>query len=133
MQNQRQFGRKSESSSEIEGQLPLFDSFNEVECFRKNNSPEPKITEVIISSYKRSKTKGKRKADLDGLPARILEHMLSEEELAANFPNGYKELLEEICKRLHIIPETFTVDEHHVHIYASKTNDGTIIKSTPSN
>ena len=35
----------------------------------------------------------------------------------------------EIYKRLHIIPETFIVDEHHVHVYASKSNDGTILKA----
>lgn len=29
----------------------------------------------------------------------------------------------EVYKRLHIIPETFIVDEHHVHVYASKDND----------
>ena len=34
-----------------------------------------------------------------------------------------------LYKRLHIIPETFIVDEHHVHIYASKDNDGTIVKA----
>ena len=32
-------------------------------------------------------------------------------------------------RRLHIIPETFIVDEHHVHVYASKNNDGTIVKA----
>lgn len=130
--NQRQFGKKSEASSEIEGQLSLFDPFNEAEATADSSAPEPEITEVIISSYKRSKTKGKREADLDGLPARIIEHKLSDEELAEKFPNGYKELPEEVYKRLHIIPETFIVDEHHVHVYASKDNDGTIVKAPRS-
>ena len=66
---------------------------------------------------------------LSGLPARIIKHTLSNEELVARFPDGYKELPEEIYKRLHIIPETFIVDEHHVHVYASKNNDGTILKA----
>ena len=35
----------------------------------------------------------------------------------------------EVYKRLHIIPEAFIVDEHHVHVYASKSNDGTIMKA----
>ena len=68
--------------------------------------------------------RGKRDADLSGLPARIIEHTLSAEELATRFPDGYKELPEEVYKRLHIIPETFIVDEHHVHVYASQNNDG---------
>ena len=127
--NQRHFGRKSEANlSEIDGQISLFDSFNEVEYLNQNSAKEPEIEEIVISSYHRSKAKGKREADLDGLPARIIEHRLSDEELAIKFPNGYKELPQEVYKRLHIIPETFIVDEHHVHVYASKDNDGTILK-----
>ena len=128
--NQRQFGRKSEANlSEIDGQISLFDSFNEVEYLNQNSAKEPEIEEIVISSYRRSKAKGKREADLDGLPARIIEHRLSDEELASKFPNGYKDLPIEVYKRLHIIPETFIVDEHHVHVYASKSNDGTILKA----
>ena len=128
--NQRHFGRKSEVNlSEIDGQISLFDSFNEVEYLNQNSAKEPEIEEIVISSYHRSKAKGKREADLDGLPARIIEHRLSDEELAIKFPNGYKELPQEVYKRLHIIPETFIVDEHHVHVYASKSNDGTILKA----
>ena len=128
--NQRHFGRKSEANlSEIDGQISLFDSFNEVEYLNQNSAKEPEIEKIVISSYRRSKAKGKREADLDGLPARIIEHRLSDEELAAKFPNGYKELPIEVYKRLHIIPETFIVDEHHVHVYASKSNDGTILKA----
>lgn len=128
--NQRFFGRKSEASvSEVDGQISLFDSFNEVKYLNQNSSKEPEITEVIIPSYHRKKSVGKRDADLSGLPARIIEHTLSAEELATSFPDGYNELPEEVYKRLHIIPETFIVDEHHVHVYASKSNDGTILKA----
>ena len=128
--NQRHFGRKSEANlSEIDGQISLFASFNEAEYLKQDSTKEPKIEEVVISSYRRSKAKGKREADLEGLPARIFEHKLSEEELTRKFPDGYKELPQEVYKRLHIIPETFIVDEHHVHVYASKSNDGTILKA----
>lgn len=128
--NQRQFGRKSESNlSEMDGQLTIFDSFNEAEVLLNTDTREPEIEEVTISSYRRCKSKGKREEDLNGLPARIFEHKLSEEELTSMFPNGYKELPTEVYKRLHIIPETFIVDEHHVHVYASKDNNGTITKA----
>lgn len=130
--NQRKFGKQSETASGIDGQLSLFDSFNEAEATQDSTVSEPEITEVVISSYKRSKIKGKREEDLDGLPARIIEHKLSDEELKEKFPNGYKELPAEIYKRLHIIPETFIVDEHHVHVYASANNDGTIVKAPRS-
>ena len=130
LMNQRHFGKKAESGlNDMERQLTLFDSFNEAEGFQKKDLAEPTIEEVTISSYRRSKTKGKREADLDGLPSRIFEHRLSDEELDEKFPNGYKELPVEIHKRLHIIPETFIVDEHHIHVYASKSNDGTIIRA----
>ena len=129
--NQRHFGRKSESALTAEdGQMTIFDFFNEAEYLVKQDLKEPEITEVVVSSYSRSrKTKGKREADLEGLPARIIDHRLSEAELSSLFPEGYKELPEEIYKRLHIIPETFIVDEHHVHVYASKKNNGVIWKA----
>lgn len=88
-----------------------------MEGFQNPDIPEPAVEEVSISSYRQAKSKGKREADLSGLPARIFEHKLSKEELAEKFPEGYKELSPEVYKRLHIIPETFIVDEHHVHIY----------------
>ncbi len=48
------------------------------------------------------------------------------------FPNDYKEFPEEFNKRLQITHETYIVDEHHVHVYAPKDNDGTIIKGPRS-
>jgi len=57
--NQRHFGKKSESDlNGIDGQMSLFDSFNEAEVLSKPSMPEPDITEVVISSYKRSKATG---------------------------------------------------------------------------
>lgn len=54
--NQRFFGRKSESSvSEVDGQLSLFDSFNEAEYLKQDSLKEPEITEVVIPSYHRKK------------------------------------------------------------------------------
>ena len=126
--NQRQHGQSSESNL-LDGQLTLFDTFNEVEASAVQDAHEPEITEVIIPSYVRRKSKGKRDEDLEGLPTRIIDHRLSDENLTKLFPNGYKELPEEVYKRLHIIPETFIVDEHHVHVYVSKDNDGTITKA----
>ena len=73
--------KKSEASSEIEDQLSLFDSFNEVEATADASALEPEFTEVIITSSKRPKAKEKHEADLDGLPARIIEHKLSDEEI----------------------------------------------------
>lgn len=88
-----------------------------IDHLKQDPLKEPEITEVIIPSYRRKKAVGKRESNLAGLPARIIEHTLSDEELAVKFPDGYKELPEEVYKRLHIIPETFIVDEHHVKFF----------------
>lgn len=127
LMNQRTFGRKSEKNNPL--QLSLQDVygqeiFNEPE-YLADDSDEPDIKEIVISSYTR-KEKTRREEKLKGLPARIIEHTLKEEELNELFPDGYKELPCEVYKRLFIIPQTFMVDEHHVHIYASKKNDGVI-------
>ena len=126
LMNQRSFGRKTEQLDQMH-QMTLFEVFNEPEVF-SDDSPDPDITEVTISSYTRKK-KSTREQNLEGLPARVFEHTLDKEELNRLFPNGYKELPVETYKRLSIIPQTFLVDEHHVHVYASKNNDGTIIKA----
>ena len=73
--NQRQFGRHSESGL-MEGQLTLFDSFNEAEATADAQLPDPDITEVVISSYRRKKSAGKREEDLEGLPARVFDHRI---------------------------------------------------------
>ncbi len=100
--NQRSFGRKTEQAQKLGDahQMTIFEVFNEPEIL-SDNSPEPEITEIVVSSHTRKK-KSKREDNLDGLPV-------------------------ETYKRLAIIPQTFMFDEHHVHIYASKSNDGTIV------
>ena len=129
LMNQRSFGRKTERADQIDpNQLNLFEVFNEPEVY-SDDSPEPEVSEIIVSSHTRKKSSQKREHDLEGLPARIFEHTLTKEELAEKFPNGYKELPFETYKRLSIIPQTFLVDEHHVHIYVSKNNDGTIARA----
>lgn len=129
LMNQRSFGRKTEQLNEMQ-QMNLFEIFNEPESL-SDDSMEPEITEIIVSSHTRKK-KSTREDNLEGLPARIINHILSNEELHELFPSGYKELPDEVYKRLSIIPQTFIVDEHHVHVYASKNNDGTIVKADRS-
>ena len=132
LMNQRAFGRKTEKADQVPHQM-TFDElyhdnvFNEPEVL-SDASSEPEVSEVIISSYTKKK-KTSREDKLKGLPARVFQHTIDNDKLAEMFPDGYKELPEEIYKRLYIIPQTFIVDEHHVHVYASKKNDGTIVKA----
>ncbi|MBR4816737.1 MAG: transposase, partial [Lachnospiraceae bacterium] len=126
LMNQRSFGKKTEQMDQFQ-QLTIFDFFNETEAL-SDDSPEPEITEVVISTHTRRK-KTKREDQLEGLPARIFEHTIEKEELSQLFPEGYKELPVETYKRVSIIPQTILVDEHHIHVYASKNNDGTIVRA----
>lgn len=127
LMNQRSFGRKTEQADQMGQQMTIYDIFNEPEVFF-DDSPEPEITEITISGHTR-KQKSKREDNLEGLPARIFNHEIPKDKLEELFPHGYKELPCEIYKRLSVIPQTFFVDEHHVHVYASKNNDGTIVKA----
>lgn len=126
LMNQRFFGRKTKQLDEMH-QITLFEVFNEPEV-PSDNFGESKITEIVIHSHTRRK-KTTRDENLEGFPVRIFNHTLSDKELKERFPDGYKELPCRIYKRLSIIPQTFIVDEHRVHVYASKTNDGSIIRA----
>ena len=73
LMNQRQFGRKTEKNlaSVPDGQMNLFEFFNEVESLSKPSLPEPAIESVIVKSHSR-KQKGKHEEDLKDLPVRII-------------------------------------------------------------
>lgn len=133
LMNQRKFGRSSEkASNQCDGQLTLFDVFNEAEFLFKPELPEPEIKEITVGSHSRKKSVGKRAEDLSDLPTRIIPHEIPEDELNRLFPNGYKELPVETYQRLSIIPETFIVDEHQIHVYAAKDNSGKIVRAPRS-
>ena len=129
LMNQRSFGRKTEKLDQMH-QMSLFEVFNEPEFF-SDDSEEPEVSEIIVPSHTR-KTKTLREENLKGLPVRVYEHELKKEELNRLFPNGYKEIKPVVYKRLSIIPQTFLADEHLIHQYTSKDNDGRIIKAKRS-
>lgn len=95
--NQRQFGRHSESSL-MEGQLSLFDSFNEAEATADAQLPDPDITEVVISSYRRKKSVGKREEDLEGLLARVFDHVYPMMSSSDCFPAVIRNFLTKYTK-----------------------------------
>ena len=77
----------------------------------------------------RRKKKGKREADLKDLPVEVLPHTLPEEKLQEIFgPDGWKQLPDEIYKRVRVQPAVYTVEEHHVAVYAGRDNQ-TIVKA----
>lgn len=123
----RRFGRKTEKLDTLPGQLKLF---NEAEDAADETVAEPEIETVVI---RRKKTAGKRRDDLSGLPVRIENHELSEQELTDIFgANGWKRLPDEVYSRLEYQPAVHEVVEHHVAVYAGKKKDQMIRAHRPT-
>ena len=130
--NKNRFGRSSEKM-EIENQICFKEVdgnivfFNEAEAVCNLDAEEPEDLE--IKPVRKPKTVGKKADDMAELSVNIINHYLSEEELIAEFgENGWKQLPDAISKRYHLIPAKVEIDEHHVGVYASKT-DGHIVKA----
>ena len=115
--NANTFGRKSEKM-EYDGQESIF---NEVEAAAEEEAPEPEMEEI---TYSRKKHSGKREQDLSNFPTTVVNHELPEEELTKLFgENGWKRLPDQVYKKLEMHPAQYEVMEHHVAVYASKTDD----------
>lgn len=124
---QNRFGRSSEKMEdtsqicfrEVDGTIIFF---NEAEAVCDLNAAEPDALE--LKSPKQPKRKGKKEADLSGLPVRRIDHYLSEEELEAEFGvRGWKQLPDAIPRKYHFVPAKAEVEEHHIGVYASKTDE----------
>ena len=124
---QNRFGRSSEKMEdtsqicfrEVNGTIVFF---NEAEAVCDLNAAEPEDLE--LKSPKQPKRKGKKEADLSGLPVRRIDHYLSEEELEAEFGvRGWKQLPDAISRKYHFVPAKAEVEEHHIGVYASKTDE----------
>ena len=125
--NQNRFGRSSEKMEdtsqicfrEVNGTIVFF---NEAEAVCDLNAAEPEDLE--LKSPKQPKRKGKKEADLSGLPVRRIDHYLSAEELEAEFGvRGWKQLPDAISRKYHFVPAKVEVEEHHIGVYASKTDE----------
>ena len=124
---QNRFGRSSEKLEdtsqicfqEVDGTIVFF---NEAEAVYDLNEKEPDGLE--LKSPKQPKRKGKKESDLSGLTVRRIDHYLSEEELEIEFGvNGWKQLPDAISKKYHFVPARVEIEEHHIGVYASKTDE----------
>lgn len=120
------FGRSSEkhetedqiSFMEVDGKIVFF---NESEAVAVDGSGEE---EAAVPRRKSKKKQGKREEDPKGLPVVVVEHSLTQEELAARFgEEGYKQLPDEVYRRYDFTPAKVEVEEHHVKVYAGKKTD----------
>lgn len=124
------FGRSSEKMEdasqicfrEEDGNIVFF---NEAEAVCNLDAAEPETLEVP----KQPKRKGKKEADLAGIPVKRIDYYMSNEELEAEFgANGWKQLPDAISKRYNFVPAKIEVEEHHIGVYAGKS-DGHMVKA----
>ena len=133
---QNRFGRSSEKMEdtnqicflEVDGTIVFF---NEAEAVCNLSAAEPENLE--LKSPKQPKRKGKKEADLSGLPVRRIDHYLSEAELEAEFgKKGWKQLPDAISRKYHFVPAKVEVEEHHIGVYASKTDEHMVKADHPN-
>lgn len=126
--NNQRYGRSSEKLAVIDGQMTLEMFFNEAEALTDTTYVmEPEEEQVLPP--KKARPSGKRDADLKDLPEEVIRHTMSEEQLTGIFgAGGWKQLPDEIYKRVRVQPAVYTVEIHQVAVYAGKDNQ-TIVKA----
>lgn len=133
--NKNRFGRSSEKMTdtsqicfiEVDGTIVFF---NEAEAVSDLDAEEPDTLEN--KPARKAKVVGKKEADIKDLPVNIINHYLTDEELVAEFgENGWKQLPDAISKHYRFIPAKVEIDEHHVGVYTSKTDDRIIKADHP--
>ncbi|WHH57921.1 IS66 family transposase [Petroclostridium sp. X23] len=129
------FGRSTEKMEdvaqirfmEVDGTIVFF---NEAEAVCDLDVPEPE--ELEQSPSKKTKQSGKKEKDLAGLPTNRINHYMTEEELTAEFgEKGWKQLPDVITKRYKFVPAKVEVDEHHIGVYASKSDEHMVKAAYP--
>lgn len=125
--NNNRFGRSSEKL-EMENQIRFMEVdgniiyFNEAEATAslEEDTPDDNTPE----RPRPKKSKGKRAADIQGLPVIPIEHKMTEEELISEFgENGWYQLEDEVYSRYRFTPMKVEIEEHHVSVYKSKKDN----------
>ena len=133
LSNKARFGQSSEkmtdatqiSFTEVDGQIVFF---NEAEAEADLNAPE--LEDLQANKKRGKKSTGKKAKDLEGLPVQRKDYYLSPEELEAEFgKDGWKQLPDAISKKYIFTPAKIEVEEQHVGVYASKKDDGHMVKA----
>lgn len=137
LSNKSRFGRSSEKMTdpgqirfmEVDGKIVFF---NEAEAVCDLTAPEPDDLEIRAS--KKKKQTGKKNEDLSGIPVQRIDHYMTEEELTAEFgEKGWKQLPDAISRCYRFVPAKVEVEEHHIGVYASKTDEHMFKAPHPKN
>lgn len=128
--NRRRFGRSSEKApadgqfafrEEEDGKIVVFNEAEAVDALKKREE-EPE--EKGAPKSHPQKAKGKREADIKGLPVVRIDHMMTDEELAREFGgDGWYQLEDEVYRRYRYTPMKIEVEEHHVGVYKSRKDN----------
>lgn len=125
--NKYRYGRSSEKLEpsgqmrfvEVDGEIVLL--FNEAEALADEAADE--VTEETLKK-RGTKKKGKKASDIDGLPKEIINHEMTDEELAVLYPDeDWKRLPDEIYHRYSFTPAKIGIEEHHVAVYSGKKSE----------
>lgn len=132
LSNRNRFGRSSEKLEDVQ-QISFMEVggnivfFNEAEAVCDLDAPEPE--DLKAGPAKQGKQKGKKEQDMAGLKTNRIDHYMTEDQLKAEFgENGWKQLPDAVSRRYRFVPASVEVDEHHIGVYASKT-DGHMVKA----
>ena len=137
LSNKSRFGKSSEKMTdpgqicfmEVDGKIVFF---NEAEAVCDLTAPEPDDLELRAS--KKKKQTGKKNEDLSGIPVQRIDHYMTEEELTAEFgEKGWKQLPDAISRCYRFVPAKVEVEEHHIGVYASKTDEHMVKAPHPKN
>ena len=137
LSNKSRFGRSSEKMTdpgqirfmEVDGKIVFF---NEAEAVCDLTAPEPDDLEIRAS--KKKKQTGKKNEDLSGVPVQRIDHYMTEGELTAEFgEKGWKQLPDAISRCYRFVPAKVEVEEHHIGVYASKTDEHMVKAPHPKN
>ena len=137
LSNKSRFGRSSEKMTdpgqirfmEVDGKIVFF---NEAEAVCDLTAPEPDDLEIRAS--KKKKQTGKKNEDLSGIPVQRIDHYMTEGELTAEFgEKGWKQLPDAISRCYRFVPAKVEVEEHHIGVYASKTDEHMVKAPHPKN
>jgi transposase len=113
----KRFGASSEKTHN--GQPSLFESlFNEAEATAESFAPEPEL--VTIVEHKRAKSKGKRGANLGGLPENIIEYHPPEDEMVCTCGHQRRVIGQEVSSELHYVSAQISVDVHVQNVYGCR-------------
>ena len=129
LSKQERFGRSSEKMEDY-AQIYFMENDGKIAFFNEAEAVcDLEVSDEEDSTPHRKKATGKKERDMSALPINRMNYYLSESELEAEFGiKGWKQLPDEVSKRYRFVPAKVEVDEHHVGVYASRT-DGHMVRA----